>query len=221
MRRCQHICPGSKKKLKKNKTGSELFFSFGLKVKKNNSDPILRAFTLVEVLITAAIFSVVSIAIYATFNSGMTVWRRAQSANIEDRKLILKIEKIGRELRQAFISNDIVFKADKNKVQFSSVIDSEIWRIIYSFDENSKILLRSSDKLAEILAGEKKELEPKFVSYISDIDKLSLSYLIFDLQKNSYIWKEEWPQNTLPVAIKFNITIKDKTYASTIIIPTA
>jgi len=202
--------------------GSELFFTTsGTRDRKNNSDPIFRAFTLVELLITATIFAVVSIAVYATFNSGMTVWRRAKDTNAQDRQFLLKIEKLSRELRQSFNYNDIVFSASKNKIQFPSVIDSDICRIIYSFDENKKILFRSADKFVDILAADKKELEPKFSPYLTGIDNLSLSYLILDLQKKAYIWQDDWKQNYLPIAIKLSITVKDKTYATTIVIPAA
>lgn len=189
--------------------------------RESRKKPPNRAFTLIELLITVAIFSVVSIAVYATFNSGMTVWRRAKDTSAQERQFLLKIEKLSRELRQSFNYTDIAFSASTNKIQFPSVIDSDICRIIYSFDENKKILFRSSDKLADILAADKKELEPKFSSYLSDIDSLSFSYLILDLSKKAYIWQEDWKQNYLPIAVKLSITVKDKTYATTIIIPNA
>jgi prepilin-type N-terminal cleavage/methylation domain-containing protein len=178
-------------------------------------------FTLVELLIAVSIFSVVSIAIYATFNSGMTVWRRAKDTSGEERTFLLRTEKLSRELRQAFNSGDIPFSASKNKIQFPSIIDSDICRIIYSFDQNKKILSRSGDKLTDILAADKKELEPKFSSYLSGIDELTFSYLIFDLSKNAYTWKEEWKEGILPIAVKVTITAKAKTYATIVIIPSA
>lgn len=186
-----------------------------------NSNLKHRGFTLVELLITVAIFSIVSVAVYATFNSGMSVWRRAKDTNAQQRKFILRIEKLSRELRQSFNFNDIAFSAGKNKIQFPSVIDSDICRIIYSYDENKKILFRSLDKLADILAQEKKELEPKFSAYLVDVEGLSFSYLSFDLSKKAYIWNEEWQQNNLPVAVKLSLTVKQKTYVTTIVIPTA
>lgn len=198
--------------------GSELFFNNETKERKNNSDP---GFTLIELLITVAIFSVISIAVYATFNSGMTVWRRAKETSGEERSYLLRIEKLSRELRQAFNSSDIAFSADKNKIQFASVIDSDICRVIYSFDQDKKILSRCNDKLADILAADKKELDPQFLSYLSDIDSLTLSFLIFDLSKNAYTWKEEWKESILPIAVKVTITSKAKTYATIIIIPVA
>lgn len=188
---------------------------------KSNKRLKQPGFTLVELLITMTIFSVVSIAVYATFNSGMSVWRRAKEVNAEERMFLLRVEKLSRELRGSFISGDIPFSLAKNKIQFSSVIDSDISRIIYSFDENKKALLRSSDKLASILAADKKELEPEFLAFLSPVDTLSFSCLYFDLQKNSYAWKEEWPDNYFPIAVKVSMTSKDKTYAATIIIPAA
>ena len=181
-----------------------------------------KAFTLVELMITATIFSVVSIAIYATFNSGMSVWRRAKDNNAKQHKFMLRAEKLSRELRQTFIFKDIAFKAKNNEIQFPSVIDADICRITYFFDENQKMLLRGSDKLADIIAAmeENKQVETKLFSYLSDVNSVNFSYLVFDLQKNAYVWKEDWQQTTLPIAVKLSIIAKDKTYATTIIIPT-
>jgi prepilin-type N-terminal cleavage/methylation domain-containing protein len=191
--------------------------------RKNPLNSSLRpnGFTLIELLITVSIFSVVSIAIYATFNSGMTVWRRAKETNAQDRQFLLKIEKLSRELRQAFNYNDIVFTAGKDRIQFPSIIDSDICRIIYSFDGSKKIIFRSSEKLADILKTEKAGLEPESSAYFSGVDNLSFSYLAFDMLKKTYIWQEDWKQDNLPIAVKISITTKAKTYATTIVIPTA
>lgn len=185
-----------------------------------------RAFTLIELLIVVAIFSIVSIAVYATFSSGLRVWRRAQDVNITERKDLLRIEKLSREIRQALNFKDIDFDGSKDKICFAEIVDSEITRITYFFDADKKMLFRSVDKLADILAAkeENETLESKPLPYLANIDKLSFSYLYFDLQKNSYLWKEEWveeEQRNLPLAIKLEMTVNKQSHATTIFIPTA
>lgn len=182
-----------------------------------------KAFTLIELLIVTTIFSIVSIAVYATFSSGMNVWRRSKEINIEQERALLKIEKLGRELRQTFNFKDIDFYGSKDKLQIPAIVDFEVARITYFFDADKKILFRSCDRLADILTAKEKkeELESKPVVYLSNADKLSFSYFYFDMQKSAYLWKEDWEQNNPPLAVKLDITVKDETYATTIFIPTA
>lgn len=183
-----------------------------------------KGFTIIELLIVTTIFSIVSIAVYATFGSGMRVWRRAQEINISERKVLLRMEKLSRELRQTFDFKDIGFSGYKDKLNFAAIIDGDIVRINYSLDASQKIIFCTVDKLADILESKEKNetLQSKPLSFISAVDKLSFSYFYFDLQKNAYSWKEDWQEGSLPLAVKLEITVNNSSsYATTIFIPTA
>lgn len=182
-----------------------------------------KGFTLIELLIATSIYAILSIAIYATFSSGMGVWRRAGEINIAQRRNTLRIEKLSRELRQTFSFKDIGFYGSKDKIYFPAIQDLEITRITYFFDAGKKIVFRSSERLSDILSQEKEEqkLQPKTFTYLADIDKLTISYFYFDLQKNAYLWKDDWIQENPPLAVKFDIISGETSYATTIFIPTA
>lgn len=183
------------------------------------------AFTLIELLITVTIFSAVAIVIYGTFNSGMRIWRRAENLNLSEIKNLMKIEKMSRELRQTYVfkGKDIAFTGDKNKIQFPAMLDSEICNVIYSFDPDKKIFLRGAQKLADIIsmAKDKKEADPNLTPYINEINEFKFSYFYFDIKKGTYAWKEEWKENTLPFAVKFNIIIENEPFTTTVLIPSA
>ncbi len=208
--------------MNKNRTRFWVLGSRFLPRTENPEPRTQRSFTLLELLITVTIFAVVTVAIYATFNSGMTVWRRAKDSEAQQRAFILKMEKLNRELRQAFLFNDVAFSGTGIKLQLASVIDSEIYRVIYSYDADKKALYRSQDKLADILAKGKLQLEPQFSSFAEGLDNFSFAYLIYDLQQKAYVWKKDWQQQpTLPLAVKVNVTQKEKSYVTVITIPTA
>ncbi|MFH1413929.1 MAG: prepilin-type N-terminal cleavage/methylation domain-containing protein [Candidatus Omnitrophota bacterium] len=180
----------------------------------------LTGFTLVELLIAASIYAIVSIAVYSTFSTGMNIWRRAKEVNLEQSRVIIKLEKLCRELRQTFNFPEIGFLGTEEEVSFAQVQDSEIVRISYSFDQGDDALLRSVDTLADILQGLPEGSEPK--AYIEEIEELKFSYFYFDLAENSYLWTEVWDQIGLPLAVKLKITTKEeKAYVRTIFIPTA
>ncbi len=192
---------------------------------KNRKPKTEFAFTLIELLITVTIFSAVSIVIYATFNSGMRIWRRVEKFNLADVRNLIKIEKLNKELRQSFIfkETEIVFSGKKNQIQFATVIDSEVNNVVYSFDSGSKTVLRGTAKLSDILAAKEKkeELSPNMFLYLSKVDEFSMSYFYYDVKKGAYLWKEEWKENILPAAVKFTMIFENEPYSTTIFIPSA
>lgn len=180
-----------------------------------------KGFTLIEMLISIGIFAVVSTCVYATFASGMNVWRRSREVNIPERQFLLKIEKFNRQIRQAFLLKDIPFFGTKDRVQFATVIDPGFGRLTYFFDAGQKAILRGYDLARDVIASakEKEVLGPKFYPYLTNIDSCSLTYLYFDPKDNSYSWKEESQPDILPKAVKINIA-SDKygQYSTTIFI---
>jgi prepilin-type N-terminal cleavage/methylation domain-containing protein len=180
-----------------------------------------KAFTLIELLLTLCIFSVVSLSVYSTFNQGMKVWKRANQMNTKERKTLLKIEKLQRQIRQSFINKDIVFSGEKQQICFPQVINSEALRLTYAFDLDKKQIVYAADKLSDVILEEDKEdkPKPKFQTYLSNVELLSFSYLFYDLQEKIYIWKDEWKEKGLPLAVKINLTIDDKINLYTIFLP--
>lgn len=184
-----------------------------------------RSFTLIELLISVTIFSVVSIAIYSTFDSGMRIWRRMEKFNLADIRPLIKIEKMSAELRQTFIfrGGDFAFSGDKQKIQILVIIDSELNRVTYFFEKGSKIILRRCDKFKDIKLAKrnKEEMVSKPIQFLNGVSEFNFSYFYFDSEKGIYLWKEEWEENILPLAVKINITLQNETYSKTIFIPSA
>lgn len=189
-----------------------------------NRESAKKGFTLTELLIAVTIFAVVNLAVYSTFNSGMSIWRRIEKSNRKGLTNLMRIEKINRELRQMPVLNAVIpFSGTKNTLSFPAVIASQINNVSYVFDADKKMLYRAVDKSEDILNAVKdgETLEPRFASYLNGVNELSFSYFYFDLQKVSYQWKEDWQEAGLPIAVKLNIAIGDETYTSTIFIPVA
>ena len=182
----------------------------------------LRAFTLVELLIAVSIFSVVSIAIYATFSSGASVLRRVKNIDLTQQKILLKTERISRELRQQPACRKQLFQGDKTKISFCANIDYFPHRLTYYFDSSANALMRVADKLDKIIDAQG-NLDPEFRSpaavFLPKVKELRFSYLYLDLKKNVYLWTDQWEQDYLPFAIKFIIITENKEYASTVYNP--
>ena len=197
-----------------------LFPPISLNMKRNKA----KAFSLVELLIALSIFAVVSIAIYSTFSSGMSVLRRVRNIDLVQQNMLLKGERFGKELRQAVTLRKIVFAGAKDRCSFGAVINDMPGRLTYLFDDSSQALLRYFEDLSAIITSEGKidpELKSKPSVFLSKVKGIEFSYLYLDLGKNIYIWTDEWKEKFLPLAVKLSITTEKQNYATTVFIPTA
>ena len=188
----------------------------------NKNKRALRAFSLIELLIAVSIFSVVSLAIYSTFSAGMGVMRRVKNTDLTQQKILLKTERLSRELREQPACRKQLFQGDKTKISFCANIDYLPCRLTYYFDSSANALKRVADKLSEII-DEKGNLDPEFhspaVIFLPKVKEVSFSYLYLDLIKNAYLWTDHWEQNYLPLAVKFIIFSDNQKYESTIYNP--
>jgi prepilin-type N-terminal cleavage/methylation domain-containing protein len=182
----------------------------------------LAGFTLMELLIAISIFSVVSIAIYSTFNSGASVLRRIKNIDFVQQKILLKTERFSRQLREMPVSRKPLFLGVGSKISFAGSSDYFPCRITYYLDPASSSLMYVTDKLDTIITSEGKvdaELKAKPEVFLAKVKEVKFFYLYLDLNKNEYIWTDQWQQDYLPVAVKFTITSQNQEYASTIFLP--
>lgn len=206
-----HICLNKNKKLKASGRHKGL-----------PSAPRLGAFTLVELLMAVSIFSVVSIAIYSTFSSGASVLRRVKDVDLVHQKILLKTERLSRELREIPACRKQLFLGNKTKITFAGISDYSPCRIAYYFDNTTSSLMRVVDRLDRIITLDGKidlELKAEPVVFLSKIKEVKFEYLKLDLLKNTYKWMPQWAQDYLPSAVKITIISQSQEYVSTIFLP--
>ncbi|MFA5005396.1 MAG: type II secretion system protein [Candidatus Omnitrophota bacterium] len=190
--------------------------------KKNKANT--AAFTMVELLISVGIFSVISIAVFSTFSSGLKVLRKAKMVDLTRQKILLKEERFSRELRESLACRKKLFSGKTAKLSFSGSDNHYPSRITYYFDEATQSILREVDRLSDIIAAESEgseELKPQRSVFMAKVESAQFSYLFLDLKKNDYIWKDEWKEDYLPIAVKLVIVSQGNNYATTVFLPTA
>lgn len=171
-----------------------------------------------------AIFSAVSIAIYATFSSGLAVLRRVKNIDLAQQRILLKQERLSRELREQSSCRKLLFQGDKTKISFCALIDYFPCRLTYYFDSFTHAFMRVADRLDEIIDDEGK-LDPEFHAepaiFLSKVNEVKFNYLYLDLAKNTYLWADKWEPGFLPLAVKFIIFTEQQNYESTVYLPRA
>ena len=80
-----------------------------------------RGFTLIEVLLVSALFSLAGVMIYYSFANGLKLWRRAQVIQKEE-GIQMFLDKMGQDLRQTLYFSKIKFDGQENLLSFACFV---------------------------------------------------------------------------------------------------
>jgi len=175
-----------------------------------------RAFTLIELLISSAIFAVIMVTIYVAFYTGLFGYNDI-TENIEicqDARQIFS--RINLDLRNSFSysQNQAKFSGEGTGLNFLTLVDSfselqmltEYAFVSYRFEDGR--LFRSCKKNKEALND---EVSGKEQEMASGIKELSFDYGYLDAPDKPIEWKEAWDNpNALPAAVKVKIVFQNK-----------
>lgn len=188
-------------------------------------------FTLLELLISAAIFVVAMVSIYSAFGAGMFGYKDIEE-NIRISQAARQIlERMNLDLRNSFAysDSDAKFKGERLDISFLSVLDSfskdEITQdyAFISYKLEGDKLMRLCMKNQEALK-ETSEIGAEEIA--AAIEELFFSYAEIVALGDTLEWKDSFgeAQKTLPAAVKVKLTLKSKVkeeFERTIYIPLA
>lgn len=190
-------------------------------MKRNNTK---GAFTLIEILLVSALWAVIALAIYATFNNGVKIWQRVNKEMPEE-DLGIFFEKFRADLRNSFAFKGIGFSGTKHKIEFSTLVNSQrlnkrtVGKVAYSYDPISGILEREEKDFSHVYT----EREGMVTQSLKGISFFEFQYYSFDKEKKEYVWQEEWEKENLPLAVriglKFDSFLQKDKFTKTISIP--
>jgi len=185
-------------------------------MKKDNS----AAFTLVELLIATAIFSVVALSLYSAFQTGILSYKRVDSAfNVFQTARIL-LNRLELDLKNAFVyaETDSKFSGSGSTLNFFSLIDSyekdnictNVCRVKYDLDGN--VLKRTCFYGLQALNDNP---EPKGEELSTDVKEISFYYAFATGNPdNPDEWQDSWPKagdanqkKSLPLAVKIILSV--------------
>lgn len=164
-----------------------------------------NGFTFIEVLLVVTIFSILSLAIYSTFVSGLKLWDRIQGQALTQRKVLLSMEKLSSDLRQSPDFSKIGFQGSSNSITFPILSGKDIYRVTYALEE--KTILRKLVSYKDIV--EKKE-EVQTKKFLPDTEDLKFSFGFQEEGKQEYSFKDAWnKEDGIPKILKIELKIKD------------
>ena len=167
-------------------------------------------FSLVELLVVTSMLGIISLAIFSTFNNGFKVWQRVnKSLGQED--LGLFFDELSQDLNNCVKSVSIPFTGDRNNLGVPTLVNSAQLKIrtvglaTYSYDQQSGVLNRQQKDFSQVYSRQ----ESDTVLLLKNIASFKFAYYYFDKQKQEYLWKEEWSEPGIPLAIRVELSLND------------
>jgi len=162
-----------------------------------------NSFTLVEMILAVAIFAIISVSLYASFQGGIFAYRRLNNVNEAVRKEYRVFEALDKELKNAFIFGDIIeFNGEAGAISFAPLNYEEISRVSYRTEDNN--LIRTSELLSGIYQG----ITPEEKVILGGVDNFNISYAYSDPDntETGLKWEDSWSDPaTLPFLIKVTL----------------
>lgn len=165
-----------------------------------------NGFTLIELLIVTALLAVISLAIYATFNSGVKIWQRVNK-QIPEEDLDIFLEKFTLDLRNSFKFNGFNFLGEEKRFEFPTLVNSPwmnkktVGKVSYLYDSESSIIKRNLLDFSQIYNGE----EGTTQELLKNVKSLKFRYYLYDKEKKEYLWQDEWLKEDLPLAVRIEL----------------
>jgi prepilin-type N-terminal cleavage/methylation domain-containing protein len=183
-----------------------------------------NGFTLIEMLLVAMLFPVVSLAIYSNFSAGARVWiKLSKQAPEED--IALFFRKASIDFENAFKYASISFEGDDERVAFASAIKTDIvlggdlgiGEVAYYYNEDKKAIFKEEKNVSQLHTD-----KPGTVQWmLGDVTELNVSYFLRDELDGKFRWTQVWKpdEKTIPVAVRMEFTHSGQAFTKTFLIP--
>lgn len=195
-------------------------------IRNRNKIIYKKAVTLIELLLTTALVSVVSLTIYFTISNGVKIWQRIKmNTDLED--IYVFFDKFRTDLKNTFYFTGIYFTGESERVEFPALVYSPafkrkvIGKVIYVYDKKHNSLIRKQLDISEIY----NERRSSSYQILNNIISANFKYYFYDANKQDYYWEEEWKEKEFPLAVKIELELADvrdnKKFVKTVEIPVA
>ena len=188
----------------------------------------LRAFTMIEILLSASLIVVLGLVLVSSLSGGLSVWQRLSAQDSSEDTYIF-FEKLSVDLYNSFQYHGIAFSGRGEGMKLAGIVTTSsgepglrqgVGEISYAYDPSMHAIVKTERNLTALYRDQKGV--PQTV--LSAVSACEFRYYMHDELQDKYVWLDEWKQDAgLPLGVKVTITVtidgKPYTYSKTIPIP--
>lgn len=168
------------------------------------------AFTLIELVLVVTLLSVVSLTMYAVFNSGIKIWQKI-NRQLPYEDVAIFLDKFSHDLRNSFKSSAIIFSGRQENLEFATMVNSRrlqkttVGRAAYFYDSQAMALSRQLDDYSRVSGGS----DAGVIQSLQNVKSLKFQYYFFDAETKQYFWRQEYAGDSLPLAVSIELEVQD------------
>ena len=183
-----------------------------------------KGFTLIELMVSASILGLISLAILTTFGSGFSVYERIQSYGGTQADILLALEEMETNLRNAFPFTPIALQGDAQSVRLPAIIQgyisvdgeevpvTSVGKVSYFLEEDDDgqpFLARLEQNYSEALKGD--DVPDGRSSALASVRSVKFSYYAPSEDGKTYEWQDSWGEEDkgFPAGVKIEVTYQD------------
>ncbi len=174
-----------------------------------------KGFTLIELMVAVAIFSVLAVSLGATLRSGLSVWKKGEDATALNQEARIVLSQIARELRHMTAFPGGALQGAGDKIEFYTLkTDKEIVYLTYKpayvdVDEGKSMdwrLQRIEKRFRHGLEHKKLKTEETVTSFPTEIH-FEYAYAPA-MEDDSVRWEPQWKdKESYPAAVRVTFSL--------------
>ncbi|HAH21276.1 MAG: hypothetical protein A2Y00_02415 [Omnitrophica WOR_2 bacterium GWF2_43_52] len=181
-------------------------------------------FTLIEMLIVAVTFSVISLALYASLSNGIRIWQRIYNNDVAPEEREIFLDRFAHDLRNSGSFQMIDFLGEKDSLTFQTIVNSRqlqkttVGKVSYGFNQQTATLDREEADFSRVCEGK----DGVITHSLSNIRSLAFYYYYYSKEDKEYLWLDE-AASDMPLAVRMKMEYldeqKNETFVTTVAIP--
>ena len=175
---------------------------------------------MVELLVTAAILGIISMAVISTFAAGLKVYEKVRNYSDERVDALIALEKMERDILNLVNFSGIDFVGEKEKISFAGLTkEGKPGKILYYMRSGMRgALVREEVGYARAISKtNRKRGKTEELAALRDMD---FEYYYYNKVTAAYLWKDEWKINEkkkealeksewIPIGVRIKIKFKE------------
>ena len=182
-------------------------------------------FTLMELLLAIALFSIIAVALYSSLAAGIRVHEKGATVGGEYADLQILFNCIAQDLRSALSINEEYLKEESQKLHFFSSQPSEgggseIYKITYTWEREGKY--SKLFRLKETYIDSQQDTHNEGEEILDKMLKLNFSYGYTKkniMGEETFSWNDAWKEEALPKMVRFRVEIPKGSFQRIICCP--
>lgn len=173
----------------------------------------VKAFTLTEMLIVTALVTLIAGTVMALVSSGARVWERFERSGVKEQWILVAMEQMGREVRNARRFSPVPFRGAYDEMSFASLLPSaetdapaELGRTAYFFDDRQHRLCRAQQPYRGLRHARARDA---CAPILEDVQRLRFEYFGTELEDGEPSWSTSWKHSAPPLAVKIELGYLD------------